>query len=103
MQLGMTTTEEMVYREGQLTNGSLSDYKIPTLLDVPHHFINEYVDSRQSDGPFGAKGAGETASISLSPAIGNAIADAIGLHIKDLPLTPEAVYRAMQSHRGTAS
>ena len=46
--------------EGQLTNGSFADYKIPTLLDMPDKFINEYIESRQADGPFGAKGAGES-------------------------------------------
>ena len=46
MQLGFTTTEEMTYRDGQLTNGSLSDYKIPTLLELPVEFINEHVRSR---------------------------------------------------------
>jgi CO/xanthine dehydrogenase Mo-binding subunit len=95
MQLGFTTSEEMLFTEGQLTNGSLADYKIPTLLDLPEKFDNSYVESFQSGGPFGAKGAGETTSIALSPAIGNAIADAIGARIYDLPITPEAVYRAL--------
>ena len=44
MQLGFTTTEEMIFRDGQLTNGSLADYKIPTLLDLPAEFINEHVE-----------------------------------------------------------
>ena len=101
MQLGFTTTEEMVFHEGQLTNGSLAEYKIPTLLDVPRDFVNGYVESQQSDGPFGAKGAGESATIPLSPAIGNAVADAIGIHLTDLPLTPEAIYRALQTANGT--
>jgi CO/xanthine dehydrogenase Mo-binding subunit len=97
MQYGMTTTEHMVFREGQLTNGSLADYKIPGLLDMPTEYINEYVDTRQADGPYGAKGAGEFISISMSPALGNAIADAIGAHVMDLPLTPESVFRAIQA------
>ena len=101
MQLGFTTTEEMVFRDGQLTNGSLADYKIPTLLDLPHEFINECVDAQQKDGPFGAKGAGEITTIALSPAIGNAIADAIGVHLTDLPLTPEKICRALQEAKGT--
>jgi CO/xanthine dehydrogenase Mo-binding subunit len=101
MQLGFTVTENMVFREGQLTNGSLADYKIPTLLDIPREFINEWVSSRQSSGPFGAKGAGETTTIALSPAIGNAIADAIGVRLTDLPLTPEAIFRALQAANGT--
>jgi CO/xanthine dehydrogenase Mo-binding subunit len=97
MQLGFTTTEEMVYRDGQLTNGSFADYKIPTLLDMPDAFINEHADSRDEKGPFGAKGAGESTTIALSPAIGNALADAIGVRITDLPLTPEKIFCALQA------
>ncbi|MBX9740278.1 MAG: xanthine dehydrogenase family protein molybdopterin-binding subunit [Beijerinckiaceae bacterium] len=101
MQLGFTTTENMVFRDGQLTNGSLADYKIPNLLDMPREFINDYTQSRQKDGPFGAKGAGESTTIALSPAIGNAIADAIGLFLPDLPITPESIFRALQDANGT--
>jgi len=97
MQLGFTTTEEMVYRDGQLTNGSLADYKIPTLLDIPREFINTHVKGEQTTGPFGAKGCGESTTITLSPAIGNALADAIGVRLTDLPLTPEKIYRALNS------
>jgi CO/xanthine dehydrogenase Mo-binding subunit len=96
MQLGFTLTENMVFRDGQLTNGSLADYKIPSLLDMPGEFINEHVDNVQKDGPFGAKGAGESTTIALSPAIGNAVADAIGIHLTDLPITPETIFRALQ-------
>ena len=102
MQLGFTTTEEMTYRDGQLTNGSLSDYKIPTLLELPLEFINEHVKARQEDGPFGAKGAGESTTIALSPAIGNAVADAIGVRIIDLPITPEKIFRALQEAKAMA-
>ncbi len=100
MQLGFTTTENMIFRNGQLTNGSLADYKIPNMLDIPREFINEFVDSRQNDGPFGAKGAGESTTIALSPAIGNAIADAVGARIMDLPITPEKIYRALRALAG---
>lgn len=101
MQLGFTMTENMVFRDGQLTNGSLADYKIPSLLDMPAEFINEFVESRQNSGPFGAKGTGETSTIALSPAIGNAVADAIGVRLMDLPLTPESIFRAIQAQNGT--
>jgi CO/xanthine dehydrogenase Mo-binding subunit len=96
MQLGFTTTEQMLFHDGQLTNNSLAEYKIPTLLEMPREFINEYVESRQTNGPFGAKGAGESATIALSPAIGNAVADAIGVRLTDLPLTPESIFNALQ-------
>ena len=100
MQLGLTTTEHMIFEQGQLTNGSMADYKIPNLLDMPDDYVNEYVEARQADGPFGAKGAGESTSITLSPALGNAIADAIGAPLMDLPITPEVVYRAIAAARG---
>lgn len=99
MQLGFTLTENLVFEEGQLTNGSLADYKIPCLLDMPREWICKYVDSRQHDGPFGAKGAGEFTSIPLSPAIGNAVADAIGVRVTDLPITPEGIFRALRDLR----
>jgi len=99
MQYGFTTTENMVFKNGQLTNGSLADYKIPSLLDMPKDFINEPTASNDAQGPFGAKGAGESTTIALSPAVGNAIADAIGVHLLDLPITPETVFRAIQSKR----
>ena len=97
MQYGFTTTENMIFQNGQLTNGSLADYKIPSLLDMPGTYINEPTRSHDPQGPFGAKGAGESTTIALSPAVGNAIADAIGVHLLDLPLTPESIYRAIQS------
>ncbi len=102
MQLGFTTTEEMLFQDGQLLNGSLADYKIPNMLDVPRDFRNEFVESRQQDGPFGAKGAGEISTMALSPAVGNAVADAIGTYLLDMPITPEAVYRALHPADGDA-
>jgi CO/xanthine dehydrogenase Mo-binding subunit len=99
MQLGFTFTENMVFKDGQLTNGSLADYKIPNIMDMPRDWVCEWVDSTQQDGPFGAKGAGEFSSIALSPAIGNAVADAIGIPLFDLPITPEGVYRALQAQK----
>ncbi|MGE0628959.1 MAG: xanthine dehydrogenase family protein molybdopterin-binding subunit [Hyphomicrobiaceae bacterium] len=102
MQLGHTTTENMVFRDGQLTNGSLADYKIPSLLDLPEELITEPVPgASDAKGPFGAKGSGEITSITISAAIGNAISDAIGARLTDLPITPEAVYRAIQAAKGT--
>jgi CO/xanthine dehydrogenase Mo-binding subunit len=54
----------------------------------------------QASGPFGAKGVGESATFSVSPAIANAIDDAVGVRLTALPLTPEAVYRALAAARG---
>jgi len=97
MQLGFTMFEKMHIDGGQVTNASLADYKIPGILDVPNVMENEAIDSIQSNGPFGAKGVGETATFCASPAIANAIDDAVGVRITELPLNAEAVYRALRA------
>ena len=99
MQFGFTMSENMEFNAGQLTNASLADYKIPGMLDVPR-MANEAVDAAEKSGPFGAKGVGETATFSVSPAIANAIDDAVGVRLTALPLTPEAVYRALRAQQG---
>jgi len=95
MQLGHTMFEKMIFEDGKLTNASLADYKIPGFLDLPEDLTSEFVEAEQHGGPFGAKGVGETATFGVSPAIANAIHDAVGVRIYSLPITPEAVYRAM--------
>src|SRR5439155_21753132 len=97
MQLGFTMFEKMHIDAGQVTNASLADYKIPGILDLPAVMENETIDSIQTNGPFGAKGVGETATFCASPAIANAIDDAVGVRITDLPLNAEAVYRALRA------
>ena len=96
MHLGFTMFENMHIDAGQVTNASLADYKIPAMLDVPQIMENEAVDSYLASGPFGAKGVGETATFCVSPAIANAIEDACGVRLTSLPLTPEAVFRALR-------
>ncbi len=100
MQLGFTLSEKMRFSEGQCTNASLAAYKIPGLLDLPVTIENEAVDSMETGGPFGAKGAGESGTFGVSPAIANAIEDAVGVRLMSLPLTAEAVYRALREKQG---
>ncbi|MGB8578289.1 MAG: xanthine dehydrogenase family protein molybdopterin-binding subunit [Pseudolabrys sp.] len=97
MQLGFSMFEKMHIDGGQVTNASLADYKIPSIHDVPPVMENEAVDVYQSNGPFGAKGVGELATFGVSPAIANAIDDAIGVRLTELPLTAEAVFRALRA------
>jgi CO/xanthine dehydrogenase Mo-binding subunit len=97
MQLGFTLSEKMEFdAEGQLRNASLAEYKIPGFLDLPGEIVNEAVAAEQRSGPFGAKGVGETSTFGVSPAIANAIQDAVGVRLTSLPLSAEAVYMAMQ-------
>ena len=100
MQLGFTMFEKMHIDGGQVTNASLADYKIPGIHDVPVVIENEAVAGWQSNGPFGAKGVGELATFGVSPAIANAIEDAVGVRLTELPLTPEAVFRALRAKAG---
>ncbi|MDH3287685.1 MAG: xanthine dehydrogenase family protein molybdopterin-binding subunit [Betaproteobacteria bacterium] len=100
MQLGFTLSEKMEFKAGQCTNASLATYKIPGLLDIPGIVENEAVDSVEQGGPFGAKGVGETGTFGVSPAIANAIEDAVGVRLTSLPLTAEAVYRALRAKEG---
>jgi CO/xanthine dehydrogenase Mo-binding subunit len=97
MQLGFTLFEKMHIDAGQVTNASLADYKIPGILDVPRVMENEAVAVHQSNGPFGAKGVGETSTFCVSPAIANAIEDACGVRLMDLPLDSETVFRALRA------
>jgi len=100
MQLGFTMFEKMHLDGGQVTNASLADYKIPGILDLPAMMVNEAVDAYQHNGPFGAKGAGESATLCVSPAVANAIDDAVGVRLMELPLNPEAVLRGLRRKAG---
>src|SRR5262249_23100283 len=100
MQLGFTMQEKMEFDAGQVTNASLADYKIPSILDIPTEMQNEAVDANQASGPFRAKGVGESGTFGVSPAIANAIEDAVGVRLTELPLTAEAVYRALRAAQG---
>ena len=96
MQLGFTLFEKMEFdADGQLRNASFAEYKIPGMLDIPETITSEAVVAEQKTGPFGAKGVGETGTFGVSPAVANAIQDAVGVRLTSLPMNPEAVFNAM--------
>jgi CO/xanthine dehydrogenase Mo-binding subunit len=99
MQMGFTLFEEMAFDEGQVVNASLADYKIPGFWDVPEQNDVQIVEVPHRNGPFGAKGIGETGSLALSPAVANAVQDATGVRIYETPLTPERVLRALRQQQ----
>jgi CO/xanthine dehydrogenase Mo-binding subunit len=100
MQLGFTLFEKMEFDAGgQLRNASLAEYKIPGLLDLPGEIVNEAVVAEQKSGPFGAKGVGETGTFGVSPAVANAIHDAVGVRLTRLPMNPEAVWEKLEEAR----
>ncbi|NOZ07978.1 MAG: molybdopterin-dependent oxidoreductase [FCB group bacterium] len=99
MMLGETLLEEVVFdKKGQILNPNLHDYVLATAMDVPpiHSFV---VDSYEPRGPFGAKEVGEGATLPVIGAIANAIYDAIGIQIKELPITPAKILRELQNAR----
>jgi CO/xanthine dehydrogenase Mo-binding subunit len=100
MQLGFSLHEKMHFdADGQLRNASLAEYRIPGLLDIPQVMVNEAVVAEQKTGPFGAKGVGETGTFGVSPAIANAIEDAVGVRLTSLPMTPEALFMKLQESK----
>ncbi|MBI2090405.1 MAG: xanthine dehydrogenase family protein molybdopterin-binding subunit [Deltaproteobacteria bacterium] len=96
--IGHTMFEQMIYEGGQLVNASLVDYRVPTFSDVPKEFHSVLVENRDGPGPFGARGMGEGGLVSVAPAITNALARGRGVRVKDLPLTPERVWRALRKN-----
>ena len=95
--LGHTLLEEMLYADGHLLNGTLLVYRVPRADDTPGELECHFVENADGSGPFGAKGAGEGSLIPVSPAVANALARLTGVRLRDLPLTPERVWRALRS------
>ena len=95
MGLGQALTEEIILREGCTLNPNLTDYLIPTAMDAPE-IDAIIVESDEPTGPFGAKGLGEATNIATAPAIINAIHNAAGIRIRELPATPEKILLALR-------
>jgi CO/xanthine dehydrogenase Mo-binding subunit len=100
--LGHTLYEEMLYEGGQLLNANLAGYRVPRAADVPGRMTCRFVENADGPGPFGAKGAGEGSLIPVSPAVANALARLTGVRMRELPLTPERVWRALRARRRRA-
>jgi CO/xanthine dehydrogenase Mo-binding subunit len=92
--LGLAVTEELVSEDGQILNGHLGDYKLPTMLDIPP-LETVLVRSSGGEGPYQAKAIGELANNATAAAIANAVADAVGCQLFELPITAERVYAAL--------
>lgn len=99
MGIGQALLEQIVYQDGLVINPNFLDYNLPRFLDVPEQIIAILVERPHPDGPFGAKGLGETGLIPVAPAIANAIEDAVGVRVKDLPITSEKVLKLLQEKR----
>ncbi|HSE85793.1 MAG TPA: xanthine dehydrogenase family protein molybdopterin-binding subunit [Candidatus Binatia bacterium] len=100
MGIGHTFFEQMIYdANGQLLNPNLVDYRVPSFNDVPEEFHTLLVENHDGPGPYGVRGMGEGGLLSVAPSVTNAFARATGVRIRDLPLTPERVWRALMDQR----
>jgi CO/xanthine dehydrogenase Mo-binding subunit len=93
--LGLTLLEELVYDEGKLVNPNLVDYRLPRFRDLPRSFDTRIVEEGGGPGPYRAKGMGEGGILAAAPAICNAVFDAVGVRMQEVPLKGERVWKAI--------
>jgi CO/xanthine dehydrogenase Mo-binding subunit len=95
--LGHTLMEHYVLdSSGRIRNLGAIDYRIPTSMDLPFDLSSDVVENADGPGPYGSKGMSEGALLAVAPAVAAAVAQATGAVIRDLPLTPERVWRALK-------
>ena len=94
--LGYALMEELRVEDGRVTSLSFGDYKVPTSQDIPP-LDTVIVEAEEGVGPYQVKGIGEASIGTVAPAIANAIEDAVGVRVRELPITSEKVYRALHS------
>jgi CO/xanthine dehydrogenase Mo-binding subunit len=93
--LGQTLFETLHYDGEALANGTPLAYRVPLATDLPGRFESLVLEQGHGSGPFGAKGLGEASIMAVHAAVANAIEDAVGVRITELPVTPERVYSAL--------
>ena len=95
--LGHTLMEHYIFDEsGRIRNLGAIDYRIPTSMDLPLELRSETIENEDGPGPYGSKGMSEGALLCVAPAVAAAVRDACGAVIRDLPLSPERVWQALQ-------
>jgi CO/xanthine dehydrogenase Mo-binding subunit len=98
MGLGHTLMEQLVLADdGRIRNLGAIDYRIPTSMDLPQRMQSDSIQNEDGPGPYGAKGMSEGALLCVAPAVAAAVRDATGVVIRELPLTPERVWRALRA------
>jgi CO/xanthine dehydrogenase Mo-binding subunit len=96
MGMGLALSEHLVYREGRLLNGSSLDYRILTATDIPQESVSSFQENGDGPGPQGSKGLAEGGILAVAPALLAAIHDCTGVWLRDLPVTPETIWTALQ-------
>src|SRR5260221_13617895 len=95
-------SEKPAYHDGVLVTANILDYRVPTIQDSPPIEVS-IIESNDRHGPFGAKEAGEGSLAAFLPALTNAIADAIGVRVNTLPVTPDRPFAALEKRRPAAN
>jgi CO/xanthine dehydrogenase Mo-binding subunit len=98
MGIGYALTEQVIHEKGENMNPNFRDYKILTAKDAVS-IKAPVIETHDTDGPYGAKGIGEPGCVPTAPAIANAVYDAVGVRLKDLPMTPEKVLLALKAKK----
>jgi len=98
MGLGYALSEELRIEEGRVLNPQWMEYALLSAADMPEIAI-ELIETVDEAGPFGAKGLGESGVIPVAAAVANAVKDAVGVRLTELPMTPERVFRALAARR----
>ncbi len=97
MGLGHSLMEQMIHdKHGRIVNLGALDYRIPTIKDVPLQTVSVLIENEDGPGPLGAKGVGEGGLLSIAAAVGAAVNQAAGIEMRELPLTAERIWRAIQ-------
>jgi CO/xanthine dehydrogenase Mo-binding subunit len=97
--IGQSLTEHLVVRDGAVTSLNLGDYKLPTTMDITE-LTTVLVETNVGPAPYAGKAIGEMSNVAVPAAIANAVFDAIGLRLTELPITAERVYAALQAQTG---
>jgi len=95
--IGYALMEQVIIQDGKVATAHFGEYKIPTIRDVPpfKSAVTEQPQGAHGAGPYNSMPIGETANIPCAAAIANAVEDACGVRIKDLPITAEKIYQAL--------
>jgi CO/xanthine dehydrogenase Mo-binding subunit len=94
--IGQALTERLIVEDGAVTNANLGDYKLPTMADIPQ-LETILLETKHGPAPYEGKAIGELTNVPLPAAIANAVYDAVGVRITELPITAEKVYEALQA------
>lgn len=97
--IGQAFFEKTEYENGAMVNPGLINYRVPKVEDLPEELVTILFENGNGPGPYGAKGMGESGLLTVPSAIGNALDNAVGVRLTELPLTPEKVWRALAAKK----